>query len=149
MRSVSEEAGAQEGQANRSSLEQRIAQLEAEKEVLVEFVDVADKNLWAEAYACNRGHGVPLTHAERDRLILRLYLEDGKTQRQIADLVGLEQPRIAQIVGNINVNNADADKRRKLKDEDMPAMARHILGGETQGEVAKAYDVGRSTISEA
>jgi len=61
------------------------------KKILVELVEVDDKDLRALAYKYNRPHGVPLTREERNNLIVKLYFEDGKTQQQIADLVGLSR----------------------------------------------------------
>ena len=114
-------------------------------------IEVKDSDLRALAYEYNKSHGVPLSREERNQLIGRLYLEDGKTQKQIAELVGLTQQGIDKIVGNTTSCNADkdsGDKRRKITEKDYPPIARLILGGETHEEVSKTFDAGRSTITE-
>lgn len=119
--------------------------LDLEK-VLVDVVDVDDRALRALAYKYNRSHGVPLSKAERDKLIVKLYYQDGKTQQQIADLMGLTHQAISEIIGNAKICNAD--KRRKLTDEDWVTIAKLILASETQETIAESFHVAQSTISE-
>lgn len=116
-------------------------------EVWVEEKDVDDKDLLAEAYRANRNHGVPLTRDERDRLIWRLYFECGWTQSQIAELVGLSQQGVSHILSVKATSTCEADKRLKLRDEHMPAVARLILGGASHEEVADRFGVARTTVT--
>ena len=117
----------------------------------VEEKDVADKDLLAAAYHANKAHGVPLSTSERNRLITRLYLESGWTQAQIAELVGLTQQGVAYILAGAKVTGTggldEADKRRKLQDKDLPAIARLLLAGTSQEEVAPQFGVSRSSIT--
>ena len=121
--------------------------------VSVEFVDVEDHDIRALAYKYNKAHGVPISREERDKLIIDLRMKDGKTQTQIADIVGLSRQAISKIISNATSSNADkgvdkVDKRRKLTDEDRIAISRLLLGGEGQKEVAKEFRVSQSQISE-
>lgn len=120
--------------------------------VMVEFVDAKDNDLRALAYKHNRAHGVPISREERDRLIVTLYLKDGKTETQIAEIVGLSQQAISQIITNTKSGKGDksatkADKRRKLTEKDRIAISRHLLGGEGQKEVAERFGVSQAVIS--
>lgn len=68
--------------------------------------------------------------------------------RQIAEIVGLDRSRISRITSNMQMHKGgksatEADKRRKLTEKDRIAISRHLLGGEGQKEVAKAFGVSR------
>jgi len=120
------------------------------KKILAETLDVKDSDLRAEAYKHNRSHGVPISREERNKLIKDLYFEDGKTQQQIADLVGLSQNRISEILAlsvSDNANNP-ADKRRELSREDYVVIARLVLGGEKQTIIAEKFGVSQGRISQ-
>ncbi|MFQ6116298.1 MAG: hypothetical protein ACE5NG_19750, partial [bacterium] len=140
-------------------------------ETFAVILDVPDTALRMLAYQGNKGHGVPFSKAERDKLIENLYLQDGKTQQQIVDIVGLDQSFISRILSGIcemhNTDNTDVDcvsenedtdnkttkkksgdKRRKLSKSDIPNIIRLHLGGEIQENIAKTYNVGQSTIAE-
>lgn len=111
--------------------------------------EVADHDLMALAYRLNRSHGVPYSREERDRIIARLYFEDGWTQSRIAELTGLSQQAISKILSAVGATaGGSGDKRFRLKDEDMPAVARLLLAGATHEEVAQRFGVGRSTVTE-
>ena len=120
------------------------------KKILVEYVEADDKDLRALAYKYNRSHGVPLTREERNNLIVKLYFEDGKTQQQIAELTGLSQKQVSNIISNIPISNPnnDGDKRRQLSREDYTAIVRLILGGERQSVIAKKFGVSQGRISQ-
>jgi len=120
------------------------------KKILAEYVEADEKDLRALAYKYNRIHGVPLTREERNKLIADLYFKDGWTQQQIADLVGLSQNRVSEILASSETDNSNnsADKRRELKPEDYPAIARLILGGEKQADVAEKFGVSQGRISQ-
>ena len=77
------------------------------KKILVEPVEVDDKDLRALAYKYNRSHGVPLTREERNNLIVKLYFEDGKTQQQIAELMGLSIGLVNEVISNFKSENRD------------------------------------------
>jgi len=120
------------------------------KKILVEYIEADDKDLRALAYKYNRAHGVLFTREERNKLIVDLYFEDGWTQQQIADLTGLSVQAISKIISNStsgNTNNS-ADKRRELKPEDYPAIARLISGGEKQSVIAEKFGVSQGRISQ-
>lgn len=120
------------------------------KELWVEEREVEDKDLLAEVFRCNRAHGVPLSTDERNNLIRRLYFESGWTQQQIANLTGLTQQGVSRILAVKDTSCCDADtadKRVRLRDEDMPAVARLILGGSSHEEVALRFGVARTTVT--
>jgi len=119
------------------------------KKILVEYVEADDKDLRALAYKYNSPHGVPFTIEERNKFIVDLYFKDGWTQQQIADLVGLSQNRVSEILASSETDNSNsADKRRELKPEDYSAIARLILGGEKQKDVAEKFGVSQGRISQ-
>jgi predicted transcriptional regulator len=62
-----------------------------------------------------------LIFSVKNKLIVDLYFKDGKTEQQIADLMGLTQRAISEIITNrkssiTDINVGKADKRRKLTD---------------------------------
>jgi len=119
------------------------------KKILAEYVDVEDRDLLALSYASNRGHGVPIPREKRDKIIVELYLVKGKTQRQIAELMGLSESAIRKILGSaLGAVANNADKRRELKPEDYLVIARLILGGEKQSAIAKRFGVSQGRISQ-
>ena len=120
------------------------------KKILVEYVEADDKDLRALAYKYNRAHGVPLTREERNNLIVKLYFEDGKTQRQIAELMGLSIGLVNEVISNFKSENANngGDKRRQLSREDYTAIVRLILGGERQSVIAERFKVSQGRISQ-
>lgn len=116
-------------------------------EVWVEEREGDEADLLAEVYRANRNHGVPLSTTQRDHLIRRLYFECGWTQARIAQLVGLTQQGVSHILSVRGTSSCNADRRQRLRDEDMPAVARLLLGGATHEEVAEKFGVGRSTVT--
>lgn len=119
-------------------------------EVWVEEREVSETDLLAEVFRCNRAHGVPLSTAERDNVVRRLYYQVGWTQAQIAELVGLSQQAISRILAVRNTTGCNVDtgdKRFRLRDEDMPAIVRLLLAGASHEEVAERFGVARSTVT--
>lgn len=122
----------------------RAAKEEGVKEIGCEILDVPDSELRTLSYQFNRKHGVPISLEERNRTIEALHVKDGKTQEQIADIIGLSQPRISRILENITSNNA----KLSLAYEKQIAVVRLILRGEKQTEVAKKFEVTDGYISQ-
>uniref|UniRef100_A0A6M3M3Z8 Putative methyltransferase n=1 Tax=viral metagenome TaxID=1070528 RepID=A0A6M3M3Z8_9ZZZZ len=130
--------------------------IEAAKRLKVETIqadkiEVKDSDLRAKAYEYNKAHGVPLSREERNQLIGRLSLEDGKTPVQLAKLMGLSERWIREIISigiTSETNNSVPDQRRELTDEDIPIIARLLLGGETQEQVAETFGVTQPRISQ-
>ncbi|MDP2857692.1 MAG: DNA methyltransferase, partial [Bacillota bacterium] len=116
-------------------------------EVWVEERDLPDHALLPEVLKLNRDHGVPLSREERDRAIRRLYRESGLAQSQIAELVGLSQQWVSNILADDDTVTCNDDRRMKLQDEDIPAVARLLLAGATHEEVAQRFGVARTTIT--
>jgi len=121
--------------------------------ILCDPLDVPDHLLRKTAYKLNDDHGVPLSKMERNKLIADLYFEDGMTQNQIAELVGLDRTAIAKIIGNVKSHNTDnerksGDKRKKIADNDWTPIVRLSLSGESQEKIAETYGVTQSTIAE-
>jgi len=125
------------------------------EETWVEDKELDDRELLLCALKINLAHGVPLSRSERNRAIGRLYREFGYTQQQIAERVGLARSTVAEILGAfINVVGTDnfdkgiaADKRLSMQDSDLPSVARLLLQGVSQVEVAAQFDVAQNTIS--
>lgn len=107
-----------------------------------EIWDVPDSELRALAYKFNRKHGVPIPSIERNKTIVDLYIKDGKTQEQIAEIVNLSQQRVSMILESTNTSNA------KLSRENQIAIIRLILEGKVQKEIAKTFDVTDGYISQ-
>lgn len=85
-------------------------------------------------------------------MIAALYLKDGKTEAQIAEIVGLSRQAVSKIITNATSGKGDksaqgADKRRKLTEKDRIAISRLLLGGEGQKEAAKRFGVSQAVIS--
>lgn len=71
----------------------------------------------------------------------------------LADLTGLSQKAIDLIIGNSSSTNADSDgksgdKRKALTDNEWVAIARLLLQGVTQKEIAEKFGVAQATVSE-
>ena len=128
----------------------RIADVDS---ILCDILEVPDHLLRQMAYKLNDDHGVPLSKLERDTLIANLYYEDGMTQNQISELVGLAQRTISEIITNSKTANADSerksgDKRKKITDNQWASIVRLSLGGETQEKIAESYQVTQSAIAQ-
>jgi len=122
----------------------RAAKEEGIKELGCEVLDVPDSELRALSYQFNRKHGVPISLEERNRTIEALHIKDGKTQEQIAEIIGLSQGRIAQILQNIRANNTKLELTR----EKQIAIIRLILKGEKQTDIAKRFDISDGYVSQ-
>lgn len=80
-----------------------------------------------------------------------LNTEDGETQTQIAEIIGLSIGWVSEIISTFTSEHGDksatkADKRRKLTEKDRIAISRHLLRGEGQKEAAKRFGVSQSEI---
>jgi len=84
--------------------------------ILAIELDVPDSEIPLIQILENKNHGVPLSHTERDKAIIRAYVLGHKTQVEISELTGLSRVRITQIVskakekleGQENVSNVSA-----------------------------------------
>jgi predicted transcriptional regulator len=66
----------------------------------------------------------------------------GKTEQQIADLIGLTQQAVSKIIANAkscnaDINVEDTDKRKKLTDKDWLNIFKLIISGEKQADGRK------------
>jgi len=76
-----------------------IAAREAKKDrVLAIELDVADHEIPLLQILANCRHGVPLSHTERDKAIIRSYVLGHYTQQEIAEITGLSQRRVSEIL---------------------------------------------------
>jgi DNA modification methylase len=125
----------------------RLAAAKAEniKELGCEILDVPDSELRALAYSLNAKHGVPLSIEERNKAIVDLYTKDGKTQEQIAKIVGLSQRRVGQILEIEAPSNTNIFE---LSRERQTAIIRLILKGEKQEDIAKKFDCTQGYVSQ-
>lgn len=115
--------------------------------VYVKYVDLHDSQMRAEAYQYNRLHGIPYSTAERNEVIWKLRRKDGWAEQEIADLVGLSQGRVSQIVTSLDSNKGYDPEEAATKEEEQPVIIRRILKGETHESIAEDYKVSRSRIS--
>lgn len=105
---------------------------------------------FVESYRLNSVHGVPLSKRERDKAIKQMYERDNMTQAEIAEIVGLSQRRISQILGieeTSNTNNEE-DKRRTLNDAELHDIVSLCLGKTKQKEIAEKFGVTQSRVSQ-
>lgn len=120
------------------------------KELYAKTYDVPDSDLRALVHKFNRDHGIPYSIPERNNRIIRLCLEDGKTDLQIASIIGLSERRVGQILSTEIASDSDkeiADKRRKLSPENIIAISKLLIAGEIQEKVSDKFNVAQNTIS--
>lgn len=119
------------------------------KSINVIFEDISDFDLRIRSYQLNSRHGVHLTLEERNRGILKLCFEEGRTKEEIASVFGLDPSTVRKIISNrhrVNGDNTPKDLRRKLDDADKLPILRKWSSGEVQKQIAKDYGVAQSTI---
>jgi len=115
------------------------------KKLGCEVLDVPKDDLLALAYRFNRDHGVPLSRAERDRIIVKLRVETGKTQEEIGKAIGLSQNRISEILHN---SGADELQRTALDPDEQRSIIKLILAEkDTQAKIAETFNVDPATVS--
>ena len=117
-----------------------------QKTIEAKAEDIPESEWMVRAYTANAKHGQPLTREERDEFI-SILARQGRKQGEIAKIIGLSQQRISQIVGNTNISKTDT--KAKLRPSDRITVLKRSTLGETQEEIAKDFNVARSTISEA
>jgi len=117
-----------------------IAAKEAKKDrILAIELDVSDHEIPLLQILANSKHGVPLSHTERDKAIIRSYVLGHYTQQEIAEMTGLRQQRISQILkparerleskGDISNINACIVNIPSIEGEDAEKMKEAILAG--------------------
>lgn len=116
------------------------------KSIEAKVEDIPETERLIRAYTANAKHGQPLTREERDEFIIK-QAKQGKTQEDIARITKLSRRRVGQIVGEGNISIADT--KAKLGPGDRITVLKRSTSGETQEEIAKDFNVARSTISEA
>ncbi|GAI60774.1 unnamed protein product, partial [marine sediment metagenome] len=100
----------------------------------------------ARAYALNARHGLPVDNEVRDQIIVGLSQgKDGYDpmgEGEIAQEMGISQPRVSQVV--INLLGANIFIKDKIK---VREAIRLYLSGMSQAKVAERFNVSQPTIS--
>jgi len=81
---------------------------------------------------------------DRNRTIEELCSKDGKTQEEIAKIIGLSQQRILKILENTTSGSTNIELTR----EKQVALVRLILKGEKQEAIAEKFDVTQGYVSQ-
>jgi transcriptional regulator with XRE-family HTH domain len=81
---------------------------------------------------------------DRNLTIEELYSKDGKTEEEIAKIVGLSQQRISKILENTTSGSTNIELTR----EKQVALVRLILKGEKQEAIAEKFDVTQGYVSQ-
>lgn len=81
---------------------------------------------------------------DRNRTIEELCSKDGKTQEEIAKIIGLSQQRILKILENTTSGSTNIELTR----ERQVALVRLILKGEKQEAIAEKFDVTQGYVSQ-
>lgn len=132
--------------------------------IFAEERDIKDSDLRIEAYRYNQKHGVQYTKEERNKIIVNLYTKDSKTQQEIADVFGLSQRHVSEILGieentsnreNSNSSkssksnkNTKADKRRVLTKDEERTVALLAIKGEKQEDLATKFGTTQQRVSQ-
>ncbi|MCL0102909.1 hypothetical protein M1N93_02980, partial [Dehalococcoidia bacterium] len=118
-----------------------IAAKEAKKDrILAIELDVSDHEVPLLQILANCRHGVPLSHTERDKAIIRSYVLGHYTQQEIAEMTGLSQRRISGILkaakrkleatGNdISIKTGSNNNIPSIEGEDAERMKEALLAG--------------------
>ena len=132
------------------------------KKAQAEILDIPDSELRAEAIRRNVKHGKRLTRRERTHSIIALRYKDEKSEKEIAEIVGLTEARISQICqewefasryfddfSDLNPKEAKIDLRYKLSEKQKQEILTHLDSGQLSGkEIAAKYNVSQSLISQ-
>jgi len=94
---------------------------------------VPDSEIRALAFKFNAGYPQRLTLEERDRLIVKMYMEDGKTEGQISEIVKFSTGTISTVLA---AEGVDTKRNRKLSRMERIAVVRHLLAEEKQVDIA-------------
>ena len=103
-----------------------------------------DSELRALAFRHNRDHGVRVTTGERDRLIVDLYLKDGKTPAEIGPIVERDEKTVYRTLASRGVRIA----KGKLTDEQKRAIVRLLLKGEKQKDIANTFGISEGRVTQ-
>lgn len=112
----------------------------------VDFEDCPPYLFLARAYALNARHGLPVDNEMRDQIIVDLSQGDDSHdpmgEEEIAQKMGISQPRVSQVI----INLLGANKFIKDKTKTREAI-RLYLSGMSQAKVAERFGVSQPTIS--
>jgi predicted XRE-type DNA-binding protein len=120
--------------------------LEGETTIAVEFEDCPAHLLMARAYALNARHGLPVANDVRDRIILDLRQgkngHDPLTEKEIAQVMGLSQQRVNQVLVNLLGASSFTSDKHKVKE-----AIRLYLQGVSHRKIGEQFGVSHPTIS--
>lgn len=125
--------------------------IEAHKREGVETIPVDFENcppclFLARAYALNARHGLPVDNEVRDQIIIDL--KQGKDgydpmgEEEIAQIMGISQPRVSQVITNLLGANIFVRDKTKVRE-----AIRLYLSGMSQAKVGEKFSVTQQTIS--
>ncbi len=125
--------------------------IEAHKREGVETIPVDFENcpphlFLARAYALNARHGLPVDNEKRDEIIVELRQgKDGYDpmgEEVIADIMGISQGRVAQVIKNLLGANIFLKDKTNVRE-----AVRLYLSGMSQAKVGDRFGVHQTTIS--
>ncbi|MBA7547242.1 hypothetical protein ES705_39650 [subsurface metagenome] len=100
----------------------------------------------AKAYALNARHGLPVDNEERDQIIIDLRQGkdgyDSMGEEDIAQIMGISQGRVAQVIKNLLGANIFLKDKTNVRE-----AVRLYLGGMSQAKVGERFGVHQTTIS--
>jgi len=100
----------------------------------------------ARAYALNARHGLPVNNEVRDQIIVALRQGkdgyDAMGEKEIADIMGISQGRVAQVLINLLGANTFISDKAKVRE-----AVRMFLQGMSHRKIADKFGVSQPTIS--
>ena len=118
--------------------------LEACKKLKRNKIDIEEfdgEDIYSKAVECNQEHGIPLTKEEEEKVLIK-FVEQGKTQEQIAKVFHVGQTAIAM---RIKRNPLLA---KSLSDKINISTINELLLEKKQSEVANIYGITQGRVSQ-
>jgi len=128
------------------------------EKVEVEILDIPINELRAESIRRNIKHGKRLTRREIVKNILDLRFKDKKSEKVIAEIVGLSEGRISQIckehrnmprylpeLSNFNSKDTKIDLRAKVDEEE---ILEDLKSGMQEKKIAKKHGISQPRVSQ-
>ena len=111
------------------------------KKIDVKVLDITDEEIFDKAVESNQDHGIPLTREEENE-VLKTFIEQGKTQQEIAKIFHITQSAIAmRIKRNPMLDLSQSDKTNI-------SSINEVLSGRKHEDIAKDYGLSRSRITQ-
>ena len=99
----------------------KAAQMAGINEILAEIKPIPDEHLRSEAIRLNRDHGVPIPKKARDDLIVKLRFEDHRTQKEIAEILGVSLGLVSEKLKRLREFSDFKNENAKPESTDTPS----------------------------